>query len=86
MARARIVLKGALSHDHGDVKYVKGVAQTVDNDAEIDYCRKRGMFSVTMLEDPKPVANAKSAGGPNKPTPAPAKAKATSSDDEEVPD
>lgn len=54
MARARIELRGALSHARGGRTFKKGAPQIVTNAGEIAYYRSVGGFSVTMLEDDPP--------------------------------
>ena len=49
--RARVELRGALTHRRGGVTFKKGQAQTITDPAAVAYYKSTGGFSVTMLEE-----------------------------------
>lgn len=56
MAKARVCLEKALSHECRGRVFVKGLPQVIDNDADIAYYKAQNEFTVTMLKElaPKP--------------------------------
>lgn len=56
--RARVELRGSLTHDHGGRVFKKGSPQILTNAAEIKYYQGQAGFSVTMLEGAKAKAPA----------------------------
>jgi len=84
MARARVELRGALTHTRGHRTFTKGAPQVLTDDAELAYYKAQSQFSVTMLEEPKPApaAAGSAKGSPGSATGGKAKAKAS---DEEPP-
>lgn len=48
--RARVELKGCLTHDAGGRHFAKGQPQILTNPAEIKYYQGQAEFSVTMLD------------------------------------
>jgi len=53
MARARVELRGSMSHTGGPRTFKKGQPQVLTNPDHIEYYRKVGGFSVTNLKDEK---------------------------------
>ena len=51
MAKARITLTKALTHDGRGRHFSKGAPQVIDNDADIAYYKAQPEFSVTLLKD-----------------------------------
>jgi len=60
--RARVELRGSLTHDHGGRVFKKGSPQILTNPAEIKYYQGQAGFAVTVLEGDK--AKAKAAATP----------------------
>lgn len=54
MVRARVELRGALSHTRGGVVFKKGQPQTITDPGAIAYYKATSGFSVTMLEEEAP--------------------------------
>jgi uncharacterized membrane protein YfbV (UPF0208 family) len=53
MARARIELRGALTHTRGQRSVTKGAPQVITDANEIAYYKAQTSFSVTILEEPQ---------------------------------
>lgn len=57
--RARVELRGSLTHTAGARKFKKGSPQILTNPSEIAYYRAQGGFSVTMMATEKAKAKGK---------------------------
>ncbi len=57
--KARVELRGAMSHLAGGRKFLKGKPQILTNPSEIAYYKAQGGFSVTMMATEKTKAKAK---------------------------
>lgn len=64
MAKARVTLTKALTHDGRGRKFVKGQPQIIDSEADIAYYKAQSEFSVTILKDMAPKRPAKAAPEP----------------------
>jgi len=53
MAKARVTLTKALTHDGRGRKFVKGQPQVIDSEADIAYYKAQSEFTVTFLKDVK---------------------------------
>jgi hypothetical protein len=54
MAKARVVLEKALSHDCRGRSFRQGEPHIIDNEADIAYYQTQPEFSVTLLKAPAP--------------------------------